>query len=55
LTPAKTVAKGSVVIDTAGGETVARRSTGLDYSSRLLCLGLHEFAHKVVRDAIDNH
>ena len=34
LTMAKTVAKVSVVSDTAGGrKSVARRSTGLDYSS----------------------
>jgi len=34
LTPAKTVAKISVVSNTAGGQkSVARRSTGLDYSS----------------------
>jgi hypothetical protein len=33
LTTAKTVAKVSVVSDTAGKKSVARRSTGLDYSS----------------------
>jgi hypothetical protein len=34
LTTAKTVAKVSVVSNTAGGKkSVARRSTGLDYSS----------------------
>jgi hypothetical protein len=34
LTTAKTVAKISVVSNTAGGkDSVARRSTGLDYSS----------------------
>ena len=52
LTTAKTVAKISVVSNTAGGKkSLARRSTGLDYSSR----GCQQSASNLASRSLASH
>jgi len=54
VTAVKTVEKGSVVIDTAGGKkSVARRYTGLDHSSRSPAIPRSGAVASVVADGIN--